>query len=198
MTRVSQRTVLEKWLELEDRKGNTPSVAPDSLTERELLDQLLRVKPGVASFIWREKPISWYRLTLSRGSFENLLVVDGPDDMLWKALSPDGTILGGARRILNGDPAQLTAETGVDIDRILRFRRNPSDEPLVLVDRQNCRPPRVADGNHRATARALELLETDTYDPVQVYLARCSPPVLSPLRQRVCAVTRRSVGRRTW
>ena len=198
MTRVSQRTVLEKWLELEGRKSNTPSVDLESLTERELLDQLLRVKPSVASFIWREKPISWHRLTLSRGSFESLRVVDGPDDMLWKALSPDETILGGARRILDDDADELARKTGVDIDRIRSFRENPSDEPLVLVNRRNCLPPRVADGNHRATARALSLLETGNYDPVRVYLARCSPPVVSPLLRRACTVARRAVGRRTW
>ncbi len=198
MTRVSQRTVLEQWLELEGRKQHTPSVDPESLTERELLDQLLRLKPGVASFIWREKPISWHRLTLSRGSFEPLRVVDGPENMLWRALSADGTILGAARRIRDCDATRLAAETGVDIDRILSFRENPSDEPLVLVDRQNCLPPRVADGNHRATARALTLLETGSYDPVQVYLARCSPPIVSPLWHRTCAVARRLVGRRTW
>ena len=198
MMRVPRRTVLEKWLELEGNKRDTPSENLESLTEDELLDRLLRVKPGAASFIWRETPISWHRLTLSRGSFERLRVVDGPENMLWKALSPDGTILGGARRILDGDPDELAKQTGVDIGRIASFRENPSDEPLVLVDRRNCLPPRVADGNHRATARALTLLETGAYDPVQVYLARCSPPVVSPLRRRACAVARRLVGRPTW
>ncbi|ODR79310.1 hypothetical protein BG842_09805 [Haladaptatus sp. W1] len=198
MTRVSQATVLRHWLELEQRKPNAPSADLGALSERELLDRLLHLKPGVASFIWREKPISWYRLTLSRRSFERLRVADGPDDLSWRALSPDETILGAARRVAGGDPDALAAETGVDISRVLSFRENPPDEPLVAVDRRDCRPPRVVDGNHRATARALRLVEIGTYDPVRVYLARCSRPLLPHVRRRTCSVVRRLRGRRTW
>lgn len=198
MTRVSQKAALTKWVELEQRESTAPSTDLDALAERELLDRLLRLKPGAASFVWREKPISWHRLTLSRRSFERLRVVAGPDDLLWNVLSPDETIRGAAQRIAEGDPDELTEETGVDVRRILRFREHPPDEPLVLVDRRNCLPPRVADGNHRATARALRLLETGSYDPVRVYLARCSPSVVSPLRRRACAIARRLTGRPMW
>ncbi|WP_227377076.1 hypothetical protein [Haladaptatus halobius] len=198
MTRVSQDTVLEHWLELERRKADTPSFDTESLSEREMIDRLLRLKPGAASFVWRDAPIEWHRLTLSRRAFERLRVVAGPDELLWRALSPDGTILGAARRIQDGDPDDLTAETGVAVGRILSIRDDPPDEPIVLVDRRDCAPPRVADGNYRATARALTLLETDEYDPVRAYLAVCPRPVLEPLRRRLCDAVRRLLGRRTW
>jgi hypothetical protein len=198
MTRVSQATVLRHWVELEQRKPSVPNRDLESLSERELLDHLLRLKPGVASFIWREKPISWHLLTLSRESFSRLRVVDGPDELLWRALSPDGTILGAARKISVGDPDTLTAETGVDVSRILSFRNDPSNEPLVAVTRRNCLPPRVVDGNHRATARALRLVETGTYEPVSVYLARCERALLPLVRGRACSIAHRLCGRPTW
>jgi len=198
MTRVSQATVLRHWVELEQRKPSVPNRDLEPLSERELLDRLLRLKPGVASFIWREKPISWRRLTLSRESFERLRVVDGPDGLLWHALSPDGTILGAARAVAAGDPETLTAESGVDVSRILSFRETPTNEPLVTVNRRNCLPPRVVDGNHRATARALRLVETGSYDPVSVYLARCERPLVPLVRERACAVLRRLRGHPTW
>ncbi|WP_458207581.1 hypothetical protein [Haladaptatus sp. NG-SE-30] len=198
MTRVSQGTVLEQWLELERRKTETPPFDLESLSERELLDQLLDLKPGAASFIWREPPREWRRITLSRQAFERLRVVAGPDDMQWRALSPDGTILGAACRIRDSDPDQLTAETGIDVRHILSCRDDPPDDPLVLVDRRDCRPPRVADGNYRATARALTLLETGQYEPVRAYLAICPNPVLDHLRRRACDLACRVLGRRTW
>ncbi|WP_458187236.1 hypothetical protein [Haladaptatus sp. NG-WS-4] len=198
MTRVSQQTVLEHWLELECRKATTPSFDVESLSERETLDRLLRLKPGAAAFVWREAPIEWRRVTLSRRAFERLRVVAGPDGLHWRALSPDGTILGAARRIRDGDPDELTAETGVDVDRVLSLRESRPDEPLVLVDRWNCHPPQVADGNYRATARAVKLLETDEYEPACAYLAVCPEPVIEPLRRRTCEFLRRHLGRRTW
>ena len=99
MQRVSQATVLKHWLRLECHKPEGPALAVESLSERAALDRLLRLKPGAAAFVWREKPVRWYRTTLSRAEFERLRVVEGPDDLLWRALSTDGTVLGAARRI---------------------------------------------------------------------------------------------------
>ncbi len=198
MTQVSQRTVLEQWLELERRKSGAESAAVESLTERELLDRLLNEKPGAAAFIWRDAPIEWRRVTLSRSAFEQLRVVAGPDDLSWRALSPDETILGGARRIVAESPDDLTAETGVDVQKVSSLRSNPPDEPLVLIRRWECKPPRVADGNYRATARAVNLVKDGTYDPVSAYLGVASQPPLEPLQDRVCGAVRGLLGRRTW
>ncbi|WP_435157658.1 hypothetical protein [Haladaptatus sp. DFWS20] len=200
MTRVSQEHVIKRWLELECRKPEVPSVDVDSLTEREALDALLNAKPGAASFIWREAPIEWQKLTLSRHSFERLRVVAGPGQLSWRALSPDETIRGAANRIVacaSEDVDGLTAETGVDIERVLSFSNRLPDGPLVLVDHPDCRPPRVADGNYRATARALNLIETDVYTPVRAYLGVPTRSTLKPLRNRLCELVRRRC-RRTW
>ncbi|SIR83668.1 hypothetical protein SAMN05421858_4063 [Haladaptatus litoreus] len=197
MTRVSQEHVIKRWLELETRKSDVPSVDAESLTEREALDELLNAKPGAASFLWREAPIEWREVTLSRHAFERLRVIDGPENLSWRALSPDETVLGAARNVSTGNPDDLTAKTGVDVRQVRSIAENPPDEPLVLVDRRNCRPPRVMDGNYRATARALNLVETGTYDPVSAYVGVPSRPVLKPIRKFVCELVRRR-RRRTW
>ncbi|GAA0235252.1 hypothetical protein ACFFQF_24900 [Haladaptatus pallidirubidus] len=193
MTRISQEHVIKRWLGLESRKPETPSVDVSSLTEREALDELLNAKPGAASFIWREAPIEWRRVTLSRHAFERLRVIDGPETLSWRALSPDETVLGAARQIARCDGEQLddlTAKTGVDVGQVLSIAENPPGEPLVLVDRRNCHAPRVMDGNYRATGRALNLVKTDTYDPVSAYLGTSSRPVLKPIRNVVCELVR--------
>ena len=198
MQRVSQATVLKHWLRLECHKPEGPAVAVESLSERAALDRLLQQKPGAAAFVWRDGPVRWYRTTLARAEFEQLRVVEGPEDLLWRALSPDGTVLGAARRIAREDADDLAAATGVDVDRVQRFRDDPPDEPLVLARREGCAPPRVADGNYRAAARALALVETGEYDPVRTYLGVCPRPVLSPLYHRACSLVRRALGRRRW
>ncbi|WP_440008050.1 hypothetical protein [Halomicrococcus sp. SG-WS-1] len=195
MQRVSQATVLRHWLRLECAKPETPDFAVESLSERAALDHLLDCKPGAAAFVWRDAPVRWYRTTLSPEAFARLRVIEGPEGMLWRSLSPDGTVVGAARRVAGGDPDALAAETGVDVGRVLDVRENPPDEPLVLARREGCEPPYVADGNYRATARALALVETGEYDPVEAYLGVCSRPVLEPLRQRACALVRRALGR---
>ncbi|WP_266080517.1 hypothetical protein [Haladaptatus caseinilyticus] len=197
MTRVSQEYVLKRWLELEVQKPDVPTMDVSSLSEQEALDELLNAKPGAASFVWRKAPIEWRRLTLSRDAFEGLRVIDGPETLSWRALSPDDTILGAARRISAGDIAILESETGVDVRRVRAFSENPSDDPLVLIDHRDCLPPRVADGNYRATARALRMLELGSYDTVRAYLGVPSKSLLESIRESVCDLVRRRRGR-TW
>ncbi|WP_049972347.1 hypothetical protein [Haladaptatus cibarius] len=203
MTRVSQEHVIKRWLELEVRKPEVPSADVESLTEREALDELLNAKPGAASFLWRETPIEWREVTLSRHAFERLRLIDGPEKLSWRALSPDETVLGAARRIARCNAAggtnldYLTAKTGVDVRRVRSIAENPLNEPLVLLDRRNCHPPRVMDGNYRATARALNLVEMGTYDPVSAYIGVPSRLVLKPIRTFVYGLVRRR-RRRTW
>jgi hypothetical protein len=195
MRRVSRQTVLRTWLRMERTGSDDHQVPVEELSERAVLDELLEHKPGAAAFVWRDAPVEWYEVTLDRGTFERLRVVDGVDDLRWRALSPDDTVLGAARRVARDDPAELAAETSVDVDRILRFRDDPPGGPLVLATRRGCVPVTVADGNHRAVALALGLLADESVTLPRAYLGRGANPVIRPFGQRACGLVRRVLGR---
>lgn len=189
---VAEERVVNHWLTVERRKSGCDSDDCATRNGREALDELLERKPGAAAFLWRARPVEWFRLTLSRTEFERLRVIDGPDGLGWRALSPDDTVRGAAKRIDSEDPANLVAETGVDIEQIDQFDdtlATGNELPaLVLTKRRGSGPPRIADGNHRASAAALRLLRTGEYRPQRAYLGIGANPVLRPLRQRLCGL----------
>lgn len=199
MEPVSRATVVRYWLERELDKGEGEADA-STLNTDAAVDALLREKPGAADVIWEDGPTDWYRLDLSRSTFEGLRLIGGPPRLLWQSLSPDGTVVGAARRIAAEPTSDLEAETGVDIGTILAYRDSlaagRSLDPLIVATRRGCAPWYVADGNHRATALALHLLETDRYDPQPAYLVVTPNPVVRPLIERVCGFVRRLVDRR--
>ncbi|RJT07138.1 hypothetical protein D3261_03790 [Halococcus sp. IIIV-5B] len=190
--RVTEEELVKHWLALEREKTGLDTTALDGMSRREALDELLERKPGAAAFLWRASPIEWSRMTLSRTEFERLRVVGGPEGLLWQALSPDGTVMGAAERVENEDLVVLGAETGVDVERVVAF----ADElatggelaELVLTKRRGSGSPRVADGNHRATAVCLHLLRTGEYRPQRAYLGIGKNPVLTPLYERIRGV----------
>jgi hypothetical protein len=194
--RVSQSTAVRHWLRTEVEKDDrSPDVT--ALSGREALDELLDRKPGAAAFVWRDAPVRWYRLDLTATEFAALEVVEGPPDLGWRALSPDGTVRGAARRIDREDPAGLAAETGVDVSKVLSLAASPpdaTDRVLVLATREGCVPWTVADGNHRAVATALSLRTGASYHPQPAYLGVGTNRVVSPLRERLCGVARRVVS----
>ncbi|WP_254545094.1 hypothetical protein [Halomarina pelagica] len=192
--RVDEATVVAHWLRLEPGT----SVDPSNLSESEALDALLTAKPGAAAFVWRARPVEWYRLRLPRERFTRLRVVGGPSELGWRALSVDGTVLGAARRIDAGDATRLPEATGVSVTAVERLANDLADgaslPALVLTTRRGCAPTRVVDGNHRAAATALHLLRTGEYRPLDAYLGVGANPVLRPLRERLCGVARRLLG----
>ncbi|WP_137283796.1 hypothetical protein [Halorussus salinisoli] len=185
MRRVSQIGVLHEWLRVERSHPEEDWFPVESLSEREALDELLDRKPGAAGFIWRDAPVKWYETTLHREDFERLQLVEGPPDLRWRALSPDGTVRGAADRIARGDPDELTAETGVDVETVVEFREEMPEGPLVLSTREGCVPRFVADGNHRAVALALRMRSGD-FSPQRAYLGVGSNRVAKPLSERLC------------
>jgi hypothetical protein len=212
--RVSQSEVVRYWLRVEVEKDGVPSseraasttddpVSGDEetassvsdLSDRAALDGLLDRKPGAAAFLWRDAPVAWYRLDLTRTEFDALHVVEGPPNLGWRALSPDGTVRGAARRIDRGDPERLAATTGVDVSKVLSLAETHESvgRPLVLSTRQGCVPWTVADGNHRAVATALALRRGASYGPRSAYLGVGTNPVAVPLWERLCGVARRVV-----
>lgn len=190
MERVPCDEVVRAWLARERDEPGADSL--ESLSSEAALDALLSENPGAAAFLWRDAPVTCYRLVLSRDEFDRLHVVPGPEGLLWRALSPDGTVRGCAARIDRGDPERLARETGVDVPAIesLAASMPAIDEPLVLSTRRGATPWYVADGNHRATATALALRRGGEYVPVPAYLCVGANPVLEPLVQRVRGLLR--------
>jgi len=83
----------------------------------------------------------------------------------------------------------LDAGTEVDVERVRSMAETLAAggrlAPLVLTKRRGSGPPTVADGNHRATAIALHLVQIGEYRPQRAYLGIGVNPVLKPLWQRV-------------
>ncbi|WP_254768144.1 hypothetical protein [Salinilacihabitans rarus] len=196
---VPEERVLRAWLAREADRGAAP-VDPESVpTDRTaMLDALLAAKPGAAAFVWRERPVRWYRLDLDWDRFAALRPVNGPDDALWRAASTDGTLFGVAERAREEGFAPLR-EAGIDPAAIRAYRDDLAAgrrlDPLVVRTRRGATPWFVADGNHRATAVALHALETGRYDPQTAYVAVTANPVLGPALARVRGLLQRLRGR---
>jgi hypothetical protein len=193
--RVDRREIVRHWLDRERAKADDGLATDvDAIPTEAAVGALLRDKPGVADVVWRD-PVRWYRLRLSRTAFEDLRLVAGPPGVTWHALSPDGTVVGAARRIAADPAADLQAATGVDVPAVRAYRdRIAAGEdvgPLVVATRRGCAPAHVVDGTHRATARALHLVETGDYDPQPAYVAVTPNPVVRPARERLCGLVRR-------
>lgn len=190
---VSQTEIIRHWLRVEQEKSTTDPFDVDEVTDDEALDTLLQLNPGAAAFIWRDTPVDWYHVALSRREFLASHVVEGPEHLSWRALSPDNTIQGAAERIETENPEHLAAATGVDVSKVLSLRDEMpavANRELVLATRQGCTPWTIADGNYRAVAKALYLLDDGVYTPQKAYLGIGSNPVTTPLRERVCGLLR--------
>ena len=193
MRRVSQVEVLREWLRVERSHPEVDWFPIESLSEREALDELLDRKPGAAAFVWRDAPVEWYETRLDREEFADLRLVEGPQRLGWRALSPEGTICGAADRIASEEPAELAAETDVDVETVLDFVGEMPEGPLVVSTREGCVPRFVADGNHRAVAHALRM-RSEEFTPPRAYLGIGRNPVAKPLLERLCGVGRDLLG----
>lgn len=135
-----------------------------SLSGREALDLLLRAKPGAAGFLARDEAVAWYRTAVNPGAFPRLRLVESPPGTLWRALAPDRSPVTAARAVAAGDPDALADGTGVDVRRMLAMRDSldggtRAADPLVVRTRRGRAPWTIVDGNHRAVARAMELVD---------------------------------------
>lgn len=172
--RVPQIEVVRTWLENERAKpGIDVEFDPDE-PEWALVAKLLDTCAFQASFLWRY-PVAWYRVDFDESRFRRLRVIDGPKEESWRRLSPDGSLMGAARRILTEE----LDGTYEDID-VTRIREIADGLPggtrrLVLFKPDHGVAPRVVDGNHFATAHAIRLLRTGEYNDQRVFLGvrRC-------------------------
>lgn len=175
MDRVSQDVAVRAWLAREFAKEGVPCDV-ESIDEEEALRLLVDYKPGASRFIWRGQPPYWYRTVLDREAFTGLSVIPRS---AWTRFSPDETVVGVARRMLDADIAVLTDETTIDLHGIAALAdRLPNPErmgDLILLQRRKPGPVCVMDGNHRATATAFRLLQSGTYEGQRAYIAAFHP-----------------------
>ncbi|MFC4553238.1 MULTISPECIES: hypothetical protein [Halorussus] len=165
--RVSQNEVVRNWLARELRKQEAEHRLTGRESDWELMGKLFALQPFQAAFVWRS-PVAWYRTTLSESAFRRLRVIEGPPHESWRELSPDGTILGAARRILDSDLRGTFEDIDVDHVRRLASGDPPTERPVLF--RRGSATPYVADGNHYTTARAVRLLRDGEYVPQEAYL----------------------------
>ena len=192
--RAQQSAAVRAWLR---REAANPAVAfdtdPSSLTDQDALAALIDLKPGASRFLITEPSLRWYRTTLDRDAVQSLRLIACPAGTLWAALSPDGTVGGAADRIAASDPERLAAETGVDVPHIRSLAGADTVDPIVAHTARGWTPWTVADGNHRAVARALA--PADECTPLTAYLAVRPNPVVGPLWARLLGAVWRLVCR---
>ncbi|MEZ3117764.1 hypothetical protein RYH80_17745 [Halobaculum sp. MBLA0147] len=184
-----------------DSPRGTPSgVGEDGQTRyAALVDALLSVKPGAATFLGRHPPSAWYRTTLSPERLSRLHPVAGPPDLSWRAVATDGTLASVARRRHHEGPAPLR-RAGVDVEAVDHYTERLAagdtlDAVVIRTDR-GATPWLVADGNHRVVAAARHRLASGEYEPLPAFVGVSSNSVLEPLLARLRGLRRRLRGRR--
>lgn len=164
-TQVTRREVIDHWLTVE-------GYDPAAMDTTERLAALLERKPGAAAFLWREQPVDWVLTRIEWDSFRQLRPIRGPDQLHWRRLSTDGTVLGGARRLQTDAHPPVD---GIDRETIDRYRDHVAAgrtiPPLIVRTVRGATPWYVVDGNHRATALAWHAVETGEYEPQPAYVA---------------------------
>ncbi len=185
--RVTHAEVVRTWLARERRKRDAEP--PDSGTAvGPMLDELLGYQPGAASVLWRDAPFQWRKLNLERVTFDQLHVVEGPSALGWRALASDGRVTSIAAKLADLRPIEtdLIDSPGLDLAcvRHLCDEGTRIDDPLVVTTRPGDVPLYIADGNHRAVAYALGLVEGRTYEPVPAFVGTGSAPVFARARER--------------
>ena len=168
---VGPETVLRHWLRLELRKrGET--LAVDAMDERELLAALMERTGGENRPLWRPRETAWLHGPVTERRLRRLRTVAAPDDLGWDRVAPDDSVLTAARRIHDGSVTDETTSL-VDVGLVREIAADLPDREvadLVLVGGQTTAPPRVVDGNHRAVAVALHLLEGGEMPDLAAYV----------------------------
>jgi len=173
---VPRRRVLCQWYARECEKNGRDAAAcdPRDRPESELLEPIIDAAGDGARPICTDRA-RWYRVRLTAPEFECLRVIECPEGRCWNRVAPDDRLLTAARVLRRTDagvPRRLIdrqyilelADRNIDMESATRR------DPVVLFSRCDDPPPRLIDGNHRATATALGLLESGRYDGLHAYL----------------------------
>jgi hypothetical protein len=169
---VSESEVLDYWLSLEARKPwETLDAAAIDAAPATRQSTLRDLRAYQTAFL-DAYDLRWSRRTLSEADLRRLRVIPGDPESSWRRLSPDGTILGAARRLLGRPYRGFFADVYVDLVYLLADhpREAAANQTLVVIDDPAEPGPFVIDGNHHATARALRLLERGEYLPLSAFV----------------------------
>lgn len=172
LRRVDREEVLRHWTAREFEKRGEATEALEAMDETALLDALMGRTSGENRPVWRPREVRWYHAPVSERQLRRLRVIHTPEGLGWDRVAPDGRVLTAARRIRDDE---VTDDTTQQVD-VTKIRRLASELPerslddLVVVGAQTTAPPRVLDGNHRAVAVALSLLETGRTPDLHAYL----------------------------
>ena len=171
---VSPTDVMRYWLgeELDDDPDS--DLDPDELaTEPTLREELLERKP-IAGRVFASETAEWYDVELSAEELKNLRVVVGEHDEDWRAITDDDRIESVARRIMEVDDlSEFDEATPKNLDKVVGLAEEFADsrpESRLVVVKEGDDPAYVADGNHRAVAHVLYLLNGGEYEGHRAYL----------------------------
>jgi len=183
---VSREAVLRHWLHLESRKRDE-TLAVDAMDERELLAALMERTSGENRLLWRTGATTWRRGPVTERRLRRLRTVAAPDGLGWHRVAPEESVFTAARRIRD---AEVTDDTTplVDVEAIRRIARGLPEadlNDLVLVTGQTTTSPRVVDGNHRAVAVALHLLDGGEMPDLSAYVGVVEARPLALLRTKL-------------
>lgn len=170
-TETSLAEVARNWLRREDNKPYRDFDFERKETEWQLVGELFSQCPFQAAFIWQHHLV-WYATKLTETEFRNLRVIEGPADSSWRKLSPDNTIRGAAKRIIDSELPDTFED--IDIAYIKRlaegFETATPGGRVTLFQPDSDEASIVVDGNHYSTAKAIYSIRTGRYDPLPVYL----------------------------
>lgn len=161
MQKIGESAVIADWLEKElekDRKSPFEIGEDHTSREHEKFAQLLAQKPGSAR-VFLNYNLRWCQTTLSEEEFRNLKVIWGENR----------TAIKNAQDILNGESSLLPAQK----DHIQEIANNYEQYPERWVLNRRRKPgsgPFLQDGNHRAVATALRLLQGHGFSEKMVYI----------------------------
>jgi hypothetical protein len=178
---VSRREVMAYWCRREAAKDDESLDVAD-LTDAELANYLIETLGGTERILWATDEVTWCRTTLDERTFRDLRILECPDGSAWRRLALDEAVFTAAERILADDLDGVDPDL-VDVAHVrsLADRLPDADiDELILSTGQSTTPPRVVDGNHRATAMAVHVLRGGEYQPMDAYLGLERTRVLRP------------------
>ena len=168
---VTTETVLREWArqETEDEDVDLDSRSPDELLE------LLGDPQELAESIFLEEDLEWYRIQFTEEELRHLLVVKGPDDEGWRAVTDENDIESVAERIAEVDDVESLHENVpkdvLDVREMAEeFRSGEEAGAFIAVQESVEDPTYLADGNHRAVAVVHHVLTGGEYEGQPAYV----------------------------
>lgn len=175
---VSQKEVIRYWLStLVDDE-----IDVDDISSEDRLFRELRNRQSGPTSIFGDHSIEWELTELSEEEFRKLRIVKGPPDGDWRTFvpnsdSPTPSLESIAREIKNTDrEEEFHPDARGKLPKVYEildsYRSGESMGKLVLFKESQGSPPWIADGNHRAVAKMLCLMEGGEYRGQEAYLGR--------------------------